>query len=150
MKNTTVWLLLSTLALFSVASSQAQQPGSDTEKAVAALENQWLQSQKTNNAELLAPLLADTFVNTFSSGKVLNRTETLADAKATKWTTVAYSDLRVTVTGTTAIATGGFTGKGTDAAGKPLDENERFTDTWVKMPNGKWQCVASHGSQIKP
>jgi ketosteroid isomerase-like protein len=150
MKNTTVWLLLSTLALFSVASSQAQQPGSDTEKAVAALENQWLQSQKTNNAELLAPLLADTFVNTFSSGKVLNRAETLADAKVTKWTTVAYSDLRVTVTGTTAIATGGFTGKGTDPAGKPLDENERFTDTWVKMPNGKWQCVASHGSQIKP
>ena len=28
-----------------------------TEKAVAALENQWLQSQKSNNVDLLIPLL---------------------------------------------------------------------------------------------
>ena len=21
--------------------------------------------------------------------------------------------------------------------------------TWVKMPSGKWQCVASHGSNVK-
>jgi hypothetical protein len=30
-----------------------------------------------------------------------------------------------------------------------MDEHERWTDTWVKMPNGSWQCVASHGSEIK-
>ena len=49
----------------------------------------------------------------------------------------------------TAIATGGFKGKGTDESGKPFETNERWTDTWVKMPDGKWQCVASHGSDIK-
>jgi DNA alkylation repair enzyme len=43
----------------------------------------------------------------------------------------------------------GFKGKGTDPSGKPLDENERWTDTWVKMPNGKWQCAASHASTVK-
>ena len=43
--------------------SQAQTTGG-TEKAVAALEEQWLQSQKTNNPDLVAPLLADKFVST--------------------------------------------------------------------------------------
>ena len=61
----------------------------------------------------------------------------------------AYEDVKVTVFGDSAIATGVFKAKGTDPSGKPLDVNERWTDTWVKMPNGKWQCVASHQWQIK-
>jgi hypothetical protein len=47
-----------------------------TEKAVAALEKQWLQSQQTNNVDLLAPLLSDKFVNTSSEGKVTGKSET--------------------------------------------------------------------------
>jgi len=57
--------------------------------------------------------------------------------------------VKVTVFGDTAIATGGFKGKDTDATGKPFDNNERSTDTWMKMPSGKWQCVASHASLAK-
>ena len=119
------------------------------EQAVAALEQQWLQSQKTNNPDLVAPLLAEKFVNTGSDGKVTSKAESLANAKATKYDSVDYENLKVTVFGDTAIATGLFTAKGTDPSGKPLDMHERFTDTWVKMPNGKWQCVASHGSPVK-
>jgi ketosteroid isomerase-like protein len=62
---------------------------------------------------------------------------------------VDYSDVKVTVFGDTAIATGLFKGKGTDPAGKSFDVNERFTDTWMKMPGGKWQCVASQSSPVK-
>jgi len=29
---------------------------------------------------------------------------------------------------------------------KPFDETARWTDTWVKMPSGKWQCVADQDS----
>ena len=141
--------LIGLLSLGSVASLQAQPTVGLTEKAVAGQERQWLQSQRTNNAELLAPLLADKFVNTNMDGKVTNKTETLAEAKATKWTSVEYENMQVTVFGDAAVATGVFLGKGTDSKGKPMDDNERFTDTWVKMPDGKWQCVASHGSQIK-
>jgi hypothetical protein len=144
MKKTLILCLLGLFALASVAWSQG-----GTEQAVAGLEQQWLQSQKTNNPDLVAPLLADKFVNTGSEGKVMNKAETLADAKATKYDSIEYEDLKVTVFGDTAIATGGSKAKGTDASGKPLDEHVRWTDTWVKMPNGKWQCVASHGSPIK-
>jgi ketosteroid isomerase-like protein len=148
MKRTSMWYLIGLLSFGNVAWSQAQTT-SGTEKTVAALEQQWLQSQKTNNPDLVAPLLADKFINTGSDGKVTDKAQMLADAKATKYDSVDYSDLKVTVFGDTAIATGLFTAKGTDPSGKSLDNRERFTDTWVKMPNGKWQCVASHGSPVK-
>jgi hypothetical protein len=107
------------------------------------------QSEHPVNPDLVAPLLADKFVNTDREGKVTGKAETLADAKATKYGSVDYDDSKLTVFGDTAIATGVFTAKGTDSSGKPLDTRERFSDTWVKMPNGKWQCVASDGSPVK-
>jgi uncharacterized protein (TIGR02246 family) len=148
MKKTLMWCLIGFLSLGSAEWAQAQQTGG-IEKAVAALEQQWLQSQKTNNPDLVAPLLADKFVNTGSDGKVTSKAESLATAKATKYDSAEYEDVKVTVFGDTAIATGVFNAKGTDASGKPLDTHERFTDTWVKMPNGQWQCVASHQSPTK-
>ena len=48
----------------------------------------------------------------------------------------------------TAIAMGTFRQRHR-CIGKPLDVNERFTDTWTKMADGKWQCLASHQSPIK-
>jgi hypothetical protein len=148
MKKTLMWCLIGLLSLGSAARSQAQQTGA-TEKAVAALEEQWLQSQKTNNPELLVPLLADKFVGTGSNGKVTNKAEALAEAKGTKYSSIAYEDVKVTVFGDTAIATGGSKAKGTNASGNPVDEHVRWTDTWVKMPSGEWQCVASQSSPVK-
>jgi ketosteroid isomerase-like protein len=148
MKRSLTWSVLGLVVFASAVWSQAQETAG-TEQAVAALEQKWLQSQKTNNPDLVAPLLADKFINTAIDGKVTNKAESLANAKAIKYDSVAYDDLKVTVFGDTAIATGTFKAKGTDASGKPLDALERFTDTWVKMSNGKWQCVASQGSPVK-
>src|SRR6266404_3442450 len=89
MKRAWMWCLISLLSLGSAAWLQAQQIGG-TEKAVAALEQQWLQSQKTNNPDLAAPLLADKIVVTMSNGKVMNKAELLADAKATKYVSADY------------------------------------------------------------
>jgi hypothetical protein len=97
--------------LVSAAWSQAQKSGG-TEQAVAALEQQWLQSQKTNSPDMLAPLLADKLVSTNSDGQVAGKAETLARAKSIKYESAENNDLKVTVFGDTAIATGGFKGKG--------------------------------------
>lgn len=148
MKRVVPWCVVALVLLATATWSQAQK-NAGTEKAVADLEQQWLKSQRTNDVKLLEPLLADGFTNTSSEGKVTNRAEAIAEAKATKYTSVDYLDLKVMVFGDTAIAIGNFRGKGTDASGKPLDSNERFTDTWTKMANGKWECVASHQSPIK-
>jgi ketosteroid isomerase-like protein len=98
---------------------------------------------------LVAPLLADKFISTGSDGKVSDKSAALADAKASKYESMEYEDVKVTVFGDTAIATGGSKARGTDASGKPMDNHSRWTDTWVKMPSGQWQCVASHVSTVK-
>jgi hypothetical protein len=149
MNRTVISTLLGILSLGTAVTLQAQMSMGETEKTVAAQEHQWLQSQKTNKPELLAPLLAEKFVNTAMDGKVTNKTQTLADAKATHWTSVEYENVEVIAYGDAAIATGVYIGKGTDDKGKPMDDHLRFTDTWVKMPGGKWQCAASHNSAIK-
>jgi uncharacterized protein (TIGR02246 family) len=148
MKNHWLWSAFAVLAFGISGISQAQTAG-DTEKAVAALENQWLQSQKTNNPDLVAPLLADKFVSTGGDGKVETKSEAMAEAKTRKYSSADYENVKVTVFGDAAIATGVFKGEGTEASGKPFKEHERWTDTWVKMPDGKWQCVATQGTMIK-
>src|SRR6516162_6369005 len=118
------------------------------EEAVIAGENQITKSQQTNNVELQAPLLADKYVATDEDGTVLiGKEANLADAKLTTFSSMELTDLKVTVFGDTAIATGTFADKGT-YNGKAFNHRGRFTDTWVKM-NGKWLCVASHSSLIK-
>jgi ketosteroid isomerase-like protein len=139
---------LCALLLLATATWSLAQTGAG-EKAVTDLEKQWLKGQQTNNVALIEPLLAEGFVNTDSEGKFTDRAETIAQAKATKYTSVDYGDLKVKIFGSTGVATGTFRGTGTDSSGKPLDAKERFTDTWTKMASGKWQCVASQQSAIK-
>src|ERR1700722_13154533 len=101
MKKTSTWCLLALLSLVSVAGAQTT---GGTEKAVAALEQQWLQSQKTNNPDLVAPLVADKFIGTGADGKITDRSQLLANAKASKYESMEYEDVKVTVFGDTAIA----------------------------------------------
>ena len=147
MKNPLVWLLLGCFLIVSAVSSQAQTTGA-TEKAVAVLEEQWAQAQNTNNADLLAPLLSDKFVSTSWDGKVTGKAEALAEVKSFVKNSAANSEMKVLVYGDTAIAIGIWKARMKDPSGKIVDLNVRWTDTWVKMPNGKWQCVATHGSLI--
>jgi ketosteroid isomerase-like protein len=144
------WLgIIGLLVLCAAPYSQAQQPGNATEKAIMALEDQWLESEKTNNADLAAPLFADKYIATAPDGSIGDKAQTLADQKARKFTLSENEDVKVLAYGNTAIATGGWKGQGTEA-GKPFNEHMRWTDTWIKKPDGKWILIASHYSTIKP
>jgi len=118
------------------------------EEKVVRLEEQWFEAQRDSNADLLAPLLADKFAMTSNREKVMNKADVVAACRNTKWTLVRLSDMNSSVFGDTVVVTGDFRGEGTDALGKPMEVHERFTHTWVKMPRGQWQCVASHKSTV--
>ena len=140
-------IILGLLAGVLMLSGLAAQAGT-AEEAVIAGENQILKSQQTNNVELQAPLLADKYVSTDQDGTVIvGKEANLADAKLTTFSSTDYTDMKVTVFGDAAVATGAFASKGT-YKGKAFDDRGRFTDTWVKQ-NGKWLCVATHVSLIK-
>src|ERR1700733_7095613 len=119
MKKLSLWCLLGLLS--SASATWAQSKSTDGgEKEVAALEQKWLQATKASNPDLIAPLLADRFMDTSSDGSFADKAGTLADIKASKWESAVYDSVKVTVFGNTAIATGVLTGKGTDAKGKPM------------------------------
>ena len=145
MKRGLIWC---SLVLILCASAAGAQTGG-AEATVAALEEKWLQGQKTNNVDLIIPLLADKFVETMSNGKVIDKAVAMSMAKAMKYTSIENEDVKVIVFGDAAVATGGSKAKGTDSSGKPFDSHERWTDTWVKMPNGRWQCVATQATEVK-
>jgi ketosteroid isomerase-like protein len=149
MKFSQTLYVLGLIAWSGAISAQTPQTSSAVEKTILALENKWTESQKTNNPDMLASDLSDKLVIVNSDGKAMSKAEVLADAKATKYTSVEIRNVRIAVFGDTAIATGDFFAKEIDSSGKALDEHSRWVDTWVKMPNGKWQCVAEGNARVK-
>jgi ketosteroid isomerase-like protein len=121
----------------------------DVEKAITDLEFKWAEAQKDGKPDVVDPLLADRFVNTDTDAKVTGKKDLLANLKGGKWEHNAISDVKVTVFGHVAIATGVWAGKGIDGDGTKVDRHERWTDTWVRMPGGLWQCIASQQTELK-
>jgi ketosteroid isomerase-like protein len=121
----------------------------DVEKVLLDLERQWVKASSDGDGDALAPLLAADFVSVQSDGTTQTKAVYVANARKGKWQVNDVSDMKVHVHGDSAVVIGIWTGKGTDGTGKPFDGRERFVDTWVKTPDGKWQCVASAGVTMK-
>ena len=149
MKKTMIWSVAALLSL-TVAALAAEKETSDaTVKAIAAFEQKWIDAAKAGDPDALAPMLSDKYINTSSDGKVVGKKETLVSIKGSKWEITEISNVKVTVFGNTAIASGDWRGKGTDDTGAKIDAHERWTDTWLKTAGGKWLCLATHSSSIK-
>ncbi|HXN52359.1 MAG TPA: nuclear transport factor 2 family protein [Candidatus Acidoferrum sp.] len=119
------------------------------EKEIADMESRWAKAQKLGNAAVVAPMLARTFVNTDADGQTYGKEKLLANLKGGQWEQNGISDVKVTVYDHAAVATGTWSGKGVDGDGTKIDREERWTDTWVKMPGGNWECVASQQTATK-
>jgi len=140
-------LLAAALVMMATGAMARAQGG--VEQALMDLEQQWVKATSSSNGAALAPLLATDFVSVQSDGTIQTRAVYVANASKGKWQVNTVSDMKVQVHGGSAVVIGVWTGKGTDGAGKTFDGKERFADTWVKMPDGKWQCVASAGVTMK-
>jgi ketosteroid isomerase-like protein len=116
---------------------------SGVEKTIAALEYGWAGAQRDGKADVVEPLLAESFTNTDADGHTSGKAKLLSNLRAGKWEQNGISDVKVTGYGNAAVATGRWRGKGVDGDGTKIDRSERWTDTWVRTSNGKWQCVAS-------
>jgi ketosteroid isomerase-like protein len=143
-------LMCFTLVLMALAvqAQMGDKMGGGVEKAIANMEQQWAAAGKMSNADAVAPLLADNFISLNSDGTMQNKVPYLATIKGSKWDVNEISDVKVATFGNTAIASGAWRGKGT-TNGKPVDAHERWVDTWMKMPSGKWQCIASASAPAK-
>ena len=137
------------LAALAVQAQNTEKTSSGAEQAVANLEKQWVAAVKAGNFDFVATLVADNFAEMDSDGSMHNKAEYLAWIKGSKWEVNEISDVKVTAFGNTVIVTGAWRGKGVTGNGASADAHERYMDTWMKMPNGKWQCIANANAPEK-
>ena len=119
------------------------------ESEIAALEQSWAAAQKANDPSTIALLLADDYIEVLPDGSLMNKSQVLDDAKQSKYQTIELSDLKIISFGDTAIVVGTFDARHSDKDGKPLQDHERYVDTWRKMPDGKWQCIAEGNTILR-
>jgi uncharacterized protein (TIGR02246 family) len=137
------------LLALTLTSPALPQQKSDPAATLKALEEKWAAAQMKGDIATMAALLADTFVYTTIDGVLRNKAEMIAEIKSgsLKIQTASVDEIKVTFYGDAAVVTGRWRGKGTED-GKPFDDTERWTDTWVRI-KGQWRCVASQSTLLK-
>ena len=139
------WMLVSEIF------TEAQHDKKLMEAQVLKLGLEYNQMIKRGDTAAIEKLLADEYLYTTNDGEVVNKTEVLAHYKnlKSKIESIETTDQKVRVIGNnTAVETATIRTKGTDKDGKPFDDTERYTTTWV-WRDLRWQIIADHTSTVK-
>jgi ketosteroid isomerase-like protein len=125
------------LMLALIAVSGAATPTGDDQREVAALDTQYQDAVKKNDAVTMGRILADDFILVTASGKTYDKADLLKDARGGRTVYEHQEDTAQTVRvwGDTAVVTAKLWEKGT-AGGKPFDHTLWFSDTYVRTPSG--------------
>jgi hypothetical protein len=139
-------LLAIILALLQSWGIAAQEPAAEQQIQEASKVYEQALTQK--NEPLLKSILADNFILTTASGKVLTKKDMMLNLtkEGTKYDKFESSDVRINVLNEVAIETGKVHTVGI-RGGKKIAETTRYTDFWVKV-QGKWLLLAEHSSFI--
>lgn len=119
----------------------------NTASRIVALENEWSRAAATKDLLALDALLDDSFEYINFDGRVLTKTEVLADVKASTVQQFVTSGMAAHFYGNVTIVTGLFKLKGVEK-GKLFQVQGRFTDTWIHR-NRTWICVASQSNSME-
>jgi ketosteroid isomerase-like protein len=141
--------LVTAFSCLSASAQSGEMKKTTVESEIAALEQSWAAAQKANDPATVASLLADNYIEVLPDGSLMSKSQVLDDAKKSKYETIEVSDLKIISFGDTAIVVGTFDAKHSDKDGKPLQDHERYVDTWRKMPSGKWQCIAEGNTILR-
>lgn len=106
------------------------------------------QALTQKNEPLLKSILADNFILTTATGKVLTKKDMMLNLnkEGTKYDKFESSEVKISVFYDAAIETGKVHTVGI-RGGKKIAETTRYTDFWVKI-KGKWLLLAEHSSFI--
>ncbi|HYV86403.1 MAG TPA: nuclear transport factor 2 family protein [Patescibacteria group bacterium] len=124
----------------------------DDMKTVAALDTQYQEAVKQNDAATMDRILLDNFVLVVGSGKTFTKTDLLQDARS-KGTVYEHQEEEagtqtVRVWGDTAVVTAKLWIKGKSADGE-YERKLWFSDTYVRTPGG-WRYAFGQASLALP
>lgn len=143
-------LLAATAIAVLPAASQASPE--DDHQVVAALDTEYQEAVKRNDAETMGRILADDFVLVLGTGKSYVREDLLESARRRKITYERQEEeagtQTVRVWGDTAVVTALLWIKGVNE-GVTFDRRLWFSDTYVRTPTG-WRYVFGQASIALP
>jgi hypothetical protein len=121
---------------------------STAEQQIQEASKVYEQALTQKNEPLLKSILADNFILTTASGKVLTKKDMMLNLtkEGTKYDKFESSEVRISVLNEAAIETGKVHTVGI-RAGKKIAETTRYTEFWIKI-QGKWLLLAEHSSFI--
>jgi len=139
------------LLAFGTATDIIASPADDV-KAVAALDTQYQEAVKKNDAATMDRILLDDFVLVTGSGKTVSKTDLLQDTRAQS-TVYEHQEeeagtQKVRVWGDTAVVTAKLWIKG-KSAGAASDRTLWFSDTYIRTPTG-WRYAFGQASLALP
>jgi ketosteroid isomerase-like protein len=126
--------------------SVAQDSSQGDATRIIALEHAWSRASETKDTKSVNNLLDDNFVYVDVSGKMMTKAEVLKDITGSGVLQVVTKSMMARLHGNTAVITGTFRMEGI-VAGKPLQQQGRFVDTWL-FKKGVWVCVASQATGV--
>ena len=142
--------VLAALAVATISIPRCLAAGHDDQKTVAALDSQYQEAVKNNDAATMDRILADDFVLVTGRGQSFTKADLLKEARRRTTTYEHQEDSSKTVRlwGDTAVVTALLWQKGT-ANGKSFDDKLWFSDVYVRTPSG-WRYVFGQAAQHLP
>jgi ketosteroid isomerase-like protein len=121
----------------------------DDTREIERVERELCDAIRTGDAAKIEKLEDETYTLTNTRGEVTTRADDIADAKKgeIRYTEFRNHDTTMRLYGDAAIRLGITSLKGT-SSGKPFALDVRFTDTYIKRPDG-WKIAASHATRIE-
>jgi uncharacterized protein (TIGR02246 family) len=117
---------------------------------IIRLKELWIVAQLQKDSATFGRLLADDFLFAGPDGSLSTRTQVLnaIASDRSQRPSETGSEYRVQVHGNVAVLHGVVTITfKTD--GGTRTARLRFTDTWMKQADGRWQCIAAQGTRIE-
>lgn len=138
-----VFNLVLALAILGPVANHAQvanEPGVES-KLMALEQIEKIQAPRSQDVKALDAMLDDAFTSVDMTGKVLDKTATLAQVRTADSIEFVPNSLAVRLHRDTAIVTGLYWLRGKQQ-GNPLVRYGRFVDTWL-YKSGRWVAIAS-------
>jgi len=138
-------LVVLALALLPVG-AQDELSDSGVRSKIFALENAWSRAAEIKDIKAIEPLLDNAFLCVDFDGRLMTKTEVLANVKSASVQQVLTEAMSASLHGNTVIVTGIFKMKGIEG-GKPYLRRGRFIDVWMYQ-NGSWIAISSQATLI--
>lgn len=119
-------------------------------RTIERLEQHWQQAELDANTAVMSTMLSDDYLGIYADGMLATKAETLASFKngSTHFTSIAASDRKIRIFGSTAVVVSKATVTGVND-GETLNGHYRYTRVYHRS-NGVWKIVSFEASSMHP